>query len=69
MVVQVDCDEIELQKISYESFQWRHHQYVTEKRHQNNVTKSEISQSNFFGYASKFIHDMLMLFMRNCVMF
>jgi len=31
--------EIKLQNLVMESFQWRHHHYVTEKRHQNNVTK------------------------------
>jgi len=37
------------------SFSWHRHHYVTEKRHQNNVTKFSIlvpSQSKFSGYSS-----------------
>jgi len=32
-------DEIELQNIVMMSFQWHNHHYVTNKRHQNKVTK------------------------------
>jgi len=39
VVFEVDYDEIDFQNIVMTSFQWRHHHYVTEKRHQNNVTK------------------------------
>jgi len=39
VVFEVDYDEIELQNMVMTSFQWRHHQYITEKRQQNNVTK------------------------------
>jgi len=55
VVFEADYDKIELQNIVMTLFQCRHHHYVTEKRHQNNVT-------NFFpiltlpikisGYAS-----------------
>jgi len=38
MVFEADYDETELQNIVMTSFQWRHHNYVTNKRHQNNVT-------------------------------
>jgi len=30
---QTDYDEIELKKIVMTLFQWRHHHYVSEKRH------------------------------------
>jgi len=39
VVFEADYDEIKLQNIFMTSFQWRHHRYVTKKRHQNNVTK------------------------------
>jgi len=39
VVFEVDYDEIKLQNIVMTSFQKRHHHYVTEKRHQSNVTK------------------------------
>jgi len=41
VVFEVDYDEIELQDIVMTSspFRWRHHHYITEKRHQNNITK------------------------------
>jgi len=39
VVFEADYDEMELQNIVMTSFQWRHHRYVTESRHQNNVTK------------------------------
>jgi len=39
MVFEADCDEIELINIVTTSFQWRHHHYFIEKRHQNNATK------------------------------
>jgi len=38
VVFEADYDKIKLQNIVMTSFQWRHY-YVTEKRHQNNVTK------------------------------
>jgi len=40
VVFETDYDEIELQNIVMTSFQWCHHHYVTEKHHQDNVTKS-----------------------------
>jgi len=45
VVFEADYDKIELQNIVMASFQWCHHHYVTEKRHQNNV-------SNFFQFGS-----------------
>jgi len=42
VVFEADYDKIKIQNIAniaMTSFQWRHHHYVTEKRHQNNVTK------------------------------
>jgi len=39
VIFKADYDKIELQNIVMTSFQWRHHHYVTKKRHQNNVTK------------------------------
>jgi len=39
VVFEADNDEIELQNKVMTLFQWRHHYYVTEKLHQNNVTK------------------------------
>jgi len=39
VVFEADYDNIELQNIVMTSFQRRHHHYVTEKRHRNNVTK------------------------------
>jgi len=38
VVFEADYNEMELQNIVMTSFQWRHHHYVTEKRHKNNVT-------------------------------
>jgi len=38
VVFEADYDEIELQNIVMTLFQWRHHHFVTENRHQNNVT-------------------------------
>jgi len=43
VIFEADYDEIELQNIVMTSFPWRHHHYVTKKRHQNNVT-------NFFQF-------------------
>jgi len=40
------------------SFQWRHHHYVTEKRHQNNITKFF---SNLDPSQSKFLATPLVL--------
>jgi len=37
VVFEADYDEIELKNIVMTTFQWRHHHYVTKKRHQNNV--------------------------------
>jgi len=44
VIFQVDYEEIELQSNSYDVISVSHH-YVTEKRHQNNVT-------NFFHFKS-----------------
>jgi len=33
VVFQADYDKIKVQKIVMTSFQWRHHHYITEKRH------------------------------------
>jgi len=38
VVFEADYDKIKLQNIIMTSFQWRHCHYITEKRHQNNVT-------------------------------
>jgi len=48
---EADYDKIELQNIVMTSFQWRHHHYVTKKRHQNKVTKFFLIWVKISGYA------------------
>jgi len=45
--IQTDYEEIELQNLVVTSFQGRHHNYITEKRHQIKVT-------NFFPFSSPY---------------
>jgi len=57
LVFEADYDKIELQNI-VTTFLWRHYHYVTEKRHQNNVTKiypiwAPLPPIKISGYASE----------------
>jgi len=55
VVFEADYDKIKLQNIVMTSFQWCHHHHVTERHHQNNVTKSfqfGLFSIKISGYAS-----------------
>jgi len=38
-LVKLWCFKLIMAKLNFRTFQWRHHNYVTKKKHQNNVTK------------------------------